>query len=154
MSHKLSIKSLIFTSLFLISPSVLAATSLFDIPPQDQSMLYLSYIFGNVGDILAGSNNTLLQLVLVYFNNAVLVLGGIVIIYSSIVGTINMAHEGEMLGKNWNNPWVPLRAALGFALLLPVKAKSYALIQVFFMWIVIQGVGAADYIWSQGVGVF
>lgn len=151
MPNKLSTKSLIVLLLLLISPSVFAMTSIFDIPTNDQSMLYLTYIFGNVGDVLAGSENAPLKIVLVYFNNAVLVLGGIIIIYSSTVGTINMAHEGEMLGKNWNSVWIPLRASFGFALLLPVKANGYALIQVFFMWVITQGIGAADYIWSQGV---
>jgi defect in organelle trafficking protein DotA len=150
--NKCLLKPFLLLTLLLLSSSAFAVTSIFVVPPNDQSIYYLSYMFGSVGDVLAGSDNALLKLIIVYFNNAVLVLGGIIIIYSSVVSTVNTAHDGEVLGKKWNSVWTPLRAAFGFALLLPVKSKGYALIQVFLMWVVVQGVGAADYIWAEGVG--
>lgn len=139
--------------LLLISPITFAAPSVFTIPGLDQSMLFLGQVFGQVGPIIAGNANNPLRLAILAFNNAALVIGGIIIIYALIVSTLNTAHEGEMLGKKWNSVWIPLRMAAGFALLLPVKSGavvgSYAVIQVMIMWIVVQGVGAADYIWTQ-----
>lgn len=139
--------------LLLVSPLTFAAPSIFAIPGLDQSMLFLGQIFGEVGPIIAGNANNPLRLAILAFNNAALIIGGIIIIYALIVSTLNTAHEGEMLGKKWNSVWIPLRMAAGFALLLPVKSGitvgSYAVIQVMIMWIVVQGVGAADYIWTQ-----
>ena len=140
-------------SLLFFSLTSFAATNIFTIPPQDLSMNVLNRVFGSIGTLLYGQvSQTPIGSVLRYFNNAALVLGGIVILYSLIVSTVNTAHDGEMLGKKWNSVWIPVRAALGFALLLPTTA-GYAVIQVFVMWVVVQGVGAADYLWENTVTV-
>lgn len=140
-------------SLLFFSITSFAATNIFTIPPQDLSMNVLNRVFGSIGTLLYGQvSQTPIGSVLRYFNNAALVLGGIVILYSLIVSTVNTAHDGEMLGKKWNSMWIPVRAALGFALLLPTTA-GYAVIQVFVMWVVVQGVGAADYLWQNTVTV-
>lgn len=144
-------RHLLIPLLLLLSP-VASAASIFDIPLQDQSMLFLSMIFGSVGDVLPGGNTSLLKGAIIDFNYAVLVLGGIIIIYSLVISTVNTAHHGEALGKEWNSVWIPMRAALGFALLLPVNPPDdYALIQVLAMWVVREGVGAADFLWSNGI---
>ncbi len=152
--------------LCLLAPAVFAAPNFFPPAENDQSMYYLATIFGNVGNILtqwsAVNESTLLKYAFLYFNNAVIVLGCILILYSLVVSTINTSHQGEMLGQKWNSVWIPLRTAMGFALLLPtttttaaagagVMAKGYAVIQVFVMWVIVQGVGAADYIWGNMV---
>lgn len=147
----MKLRYLLLPLLCLLSPAVFA-DSMFDIPLQDQSMMFLSMIFGSVGDVLPGGDSSLLKGVMIDFNYAVLVLGGIIIIYSLMVSTVNTAHQGEALGKEWNSVWIPMRAAMGFALLLPVNPPNdYALIQVIAMWVVREGVGAADYLWSNGV---
>ena len=76
--------------------------------------------------------------------------GGIIIMYTLLVSTMNTAHEGQMLGQKWSSIWVPIRSTVGLALLIP-KASGYCLMQVFFMWIVVQGVGAADKIWDAAL---
>ncbi|MBA2710975.1 MAG: type IVB secretion system protein DotA, partial [Tatlockia sp.] len=81
---------------------------------------------------------------------AVLALGGIVIMYTLIVSTMNTAQEGQMLGQKWSSIWIPLRSTLGLALLIP-KASGYCLMQIFVMWIVVQGVGAADKVWNAAL---
>jgi len=137
-------------SLFL-TQSVFAAQDIFTIPAQDLSIKLLNRIFGSVGTVLTGPvATTPVMNVLKYFNNACLVLGGILILYSLIVSTVNTAHDGEMLGKKWNSIWIPVRAALGFGLLLPTKA-TFVVIQVFVLWVIIQGVGAADYLWENTI---
>lgn len=139
--------------LVLLAPSVFAA-NLFTPAMNDQSILYLSTLFGNVGHVLERGGSDLLRGAFIYFNNSVLVLGTVVIVYSLVVSTINTANDGETLGKKWNSVWVPARSALGFSLLLPVgvgSAKGYALCQVIVMWIIVQGVGAADKLWANSV---
>src|SRR5690606_2682104 len=50
----------------------------------------------------------------------------------------------------WSSMWIPVRMALGIALMIP-KASGYSIIQIFVMWIVVQGVGAADTLWNATV---
>lgn len=117
-------------------------------PPQsDISVIYLSSIFGLVDGVLYGTGSQIIGEMFGIFNSAVLALGGIVLMYTLMVSTLQTAHEGEMLGRKWNTIWVPIRSLIAVALLLP-KASGYCMIQIFVMWVVLQGVGAADTIWG------
>lgn len=151
--------------LCLLAANVFATPNFFTPSANDQSMYYLAAIFGHVGTLLtqwsAPTESTLLKYAFLYFNNAVIVLGCIIILYTLVVSTINTSHHGEMMGQKWNSVWIPLRSAMGFALLLPTTSSTlgmkdmavqgYAVIQVFVMWVIMQGVGAADYIWNNMV---
>lgn len=140
-------------SLCLLAPALFAAPNFFTPAQNDQSMYLLGALFGNVGNVLNGwGSSLLLQYTFYYFNQAVLVLGCIVILYTLIVGTVNTSHQGEMMGQKWNSVWIPMRSAIGFALLLPIgSGQTYAVVQAMVMWIIVQGVGAADYLWSNMV---
>ncbi len=145
-----------FLALIVLAPAVFAAPNFFTPATNDQSLYFLSTIFGNVGNVLHlasdATQSTLMKYTFYYFNQAVLVLGCLVILYTLIVSVINTSHSGEMLGSKWNSVWIPLRSALGFALLLPIgPGQTYAVIQAIMMWIIVQGVGAADYLWSNMV---
>jgi defect-in-organelle-trafficking protein DotA len=122
-------------------------------PDTDLSVGYLSNIFGTVDGVLAGTGSQLLGAMFGIFNGAVLVLGGIVILYTLFVSTINTAHEGEVLGKQWSSIWIPLRSVIGIALLVP-KATGYSFIQIFMVWVVVMGVGAADSVWNGALDYF
>lgn len=119
-------------------------------PTTDVSVIFLGNIFGMVDGVLSGTGSQMMGNIFGVFNAAVLALGGIVIIYTLLVSTINTANEGEMLGKKWSSVWVPVRATLGLALLIP-KASGYCLMQIFVMWVVVQGVGAADKVWNAAL---
>ncbi len=120
-------------------------------PPTDSSVVFLGNIFGVVDGVLHGTGSQIMGTMFGVFNSAVLALGGIIIMYTLMVSTMNTAHEGQMLGQKWSSIWVPMRSTLGLALLIP-KASGYCLMQIFVMWIVVQGVGAADKIWSAALG--
>ncbi len=120
-------------------------------PTTDYSVRYLADIFGIVDGVLHGTGSQILGSIFEVFNAAVMALGGMIITYTMLVSTMNTAHEGEMLGKKWNSIWVPVRATAGFALLIP-KASGYCLLQIFVMWVVVQGVGAADKLWNAALG--
>ncbi|HHF7349141.1 TPA: type IVB secretion system protein DotA [Legionella feeleii] len=119
-------------------------------PPSDISVVFLGNIFGVVDGVLHGTGSQIMGAMFEVFNSAVLAIGGIVITYTLLVSTMNTAHEGQMLGQKWSSIWVPLRSTLGLALLIP-KTSGYCLMQIFVMWIVVQGVGAADKVWAAAL---
>lgn len=118
-------------------------------PPTDYSIVFLGNLFGRVDGVLYGSGSQIMGAIFKVFNSAVLALGGIIIMYILLVSTMNTAHQGEMMGK-WSSIWVPMRATIGLALLIP-QASGYCLMQIFVMWIVVQGVGAADKVWAAAL---
>lgn len=122
--------------------------NIFTIPQTDQSVIYLGQIFGYVGNVLTPSGATLiLGAMFKVFNTVVLSVGALIVLYVTIVGVMKTAHEGEFLGKQWNSIWIPIRMVIGIAALVP-SPTGYCAIQMVIMWIVLQGVGAADQVWS------
>lgn len=120
-------------------------------PASDYSIVFLGNLFGVVDGVLHGTGSQIMGTIFSVFNSAVLALGGIIIMYTLIVSTMNTAHEGQMLGQKWSSIWIPARSTLGLALLIP-KASGYCLMQIFVMWVVTQGVGAADKVWEAALG--
>lgn len=119
-------------------------------PASDYSMVFLGNLFGVVDGVLNGTGSQIMGAMFSVFNSAVLALGGIIIMYTLIVSTMNTAHEGQMLGQKWSSIWIPVRSTAGLALLIP-KASGYCLMQIFVMWVVAQGVGAADKVWDAAL---
>ncbi len=118
--------------------------------PQDVSVVFLSNIFGVVDGVLSGTGSQIVGAMFGIFNSAVLALGGIVLTYTLMVSTMNTAHEGQMLGQKWSSIWIPVRSTVGISLLLP-KTSGYCVMQIFIMWVVVQGVGAADRVWEAAL---
>ena len=151
---KIPMQKIITSVLFLLFPLLLFAAddnSLSLKPPSsDVSVIFLSNIFGVVDGVLRGTGSQIMGAMFSVFNSAVLALGGIIIMYTLIVSTVNTAHEGQMLGQKWSSIWVPVRSTLGLTLLIP-KASGYCLMQIMFMWIVVQGVGAGDKVWQAAL---
>lgn len=147
-------KKIIASLLFLFFPLLVSAAdgSLSFAPPAgDYSVVFLGNLFGSVDGVLHGSGSQIMGAMFSVFNSAVLALGGIVIMYTLLVSTMNTAHEGQVLGQKWSSIWIPVRSTVGLSLLIP-KASGYCLMQIFVMWIVLQGVGAADKIWDAALG--
>ncbi len=119
-------------------------------PASDLSVVFLGNLFGVVDGVLHGTGSQIMGNMFGVFNSAVLALGGIIIMYTLMVSTMNTAHEGQMLGQKWSSIWIPVRSTFGLALLIP-KASGYCMMQVFFMWVIVQGVGAADKIWEAAL---
>lgn len=116
---------------------------------QDQSVYFLGKIFGRVGTVLTPTEaSQVLGTMFNAFNTVILGVGTFIVLYVTVVGVMKTAHEGEFLGKQWNNIWIPIRMVLGIAALVPTTS-GYSAIQIIVMWIILQGVGAADYIWGQ-----
>src|SRR5262249_6600617 len=77
--------------------------------------------------------------------------GAVIIIYATVVGVMQTAHEGEFMGKKWGGIWVPIRTVLGIATLVPT-ASGFSAIQLVMMWVILQGVGAANFLWATTLG--
>lgn len=124
--------------------------NVFQLADADKSIYFLGQIFGNVGVALSGTGPTLLANIFKVFNTALLVVGALIVTYTTVVGVMATAQEGEFLGKKWHALWVPLRTLMGIAALFPTKA-GYCAIQVVVMWCIVQGIGAADMVWKAAV---
>lgn len=133
-------------------PSIPSGFS-FSPPPTDLSVVYLSDIFGVVDGVLHGTGSQILGTMFGVFNAAILTIGGVVVSYILFVSTMNTAHEGKVLGQKWSSIWIPLRAVVGIGAMLP-KASGYSFVQIFLMWLVVQGVGAADSVWYAALNYF
>lgn len=127
-----------------------STTSLFTPPTTDYSVVFLGNIFGVVDGVLHGTGSQIMGKMFLVVNAAVLALGGIMVTYILIVGTMNTSHEGQFLGQKWSGIWIPMRGVIGLAMIMP-KASGYCLMQVFIMWVVVQGVGAADKVWNAAL---
>jgi defect in organelle trafficking protein DotA len=117
----------------------------------DLSVNYLGQIFGTVGTVLHGTSGQFLGQIFKIFNIGLLVVAGIVLIYTIIMTVIHTSHEGEFMGRKWNSAWIAIRTVLGLGLLVPSATTGYSAIQVFVMWIVLQGVGFANMAWNSGL---
>lgn len=128
--------------------------NVFQLADNDQAIFYLGQLFGNVGVVLAGTGPALLGTIFKVFNTALLAVGALIVTYTTVVGVLATAQEGEFLGKKWGGGggalWIPIRTVAGIAALFPTKA-GYCAIQVIIMWCIVQGIGAADMVWKAAV---
>lgn len=120
----------------------------FDPAPNDQSLVYLGELFGSIPPVLGGTGTTLLAQLFRLFNTITLSVGIFFLAYTVFVGILNTAGQGELLGKKWSSLSVSIRLVLGLALLVPTPS-GFCVCQIFLMWMIIQGVGAADHLTNQ-----
>lgn len=116
----------------------------------DISVVFLGNIFGVVDGVLAGNGSQIAGQLFGLFNAAVLALAGMLVFYTLLVSTMNTAQDGQNIGKRWSSVFVPIRSIAGITLLLP-KVSGYCVLQIFIMWVVVQGIGAADKVWSSAL---
>ncbi|OXJ00856.1 hypothetical protein CFB41_14335 [Burkholderia sp. AU33803] len=144
---------LILLLVFLASFSANAQSALpniFTPVDGDKFMVILKSLFG--GLINGDSSSDVFSSIMEMWNGAVATLGGIYLTYTIFTSVTMTAHDGEALGKEFHSFWVPVRSALGGALILPV-INGYSPIQYVIIWCAMQGVGLADAVWSKFVSV-
>lgn len=142
---------LIFLIILLCWP-IQAVANIFDPVITDLSVEYLGEIFGgNIGSInlgTKGTNNPFFGELFQIFNGVILAVATFILTYIGTISIMHTAHEGEVMGKKWSSIWIPLRSAAGLLLMAPVPGNGYSLLQVTVMWIIINGIGAADKMWN------
>ena len=138
------------TIIILCLFSQVAGADVFSPPPADKSVEFLGMIFGsNIGLLyLGGEFNPVLSKLFELLNVVIVTLGTIIVSYIGIVSTVNTAQEGKAMGKKWSSIWIPMRSILGMALMVPSFSSGYSIVQIAVMWIIMQGIGAADKIWN------
>ena len=138
---------LILIMMFLLMGPAHAA-DLFTPVADDVSIKLLNAVFPG----LTGSGNAdAVSGAMAVFNGAILIVGGILATYTLLAGTLGTAHDGEMLGKKFSSVWIPIRYAVGTAVILPVIGGGYNVMQQLVMWLVMQSVGMADAVWTKFV---
>lgn len=137
---------IIITILLLLTSNVVYSADLFTPASGDISLKVLGGLFG--GLLPNGGSDPMLNAIKT-FNGGVLIIGGLLAAYTILLGTMGTAHDGEMMGKKFSSIWIPIRYSIGTALVLPVVGGGYATIQAIVVWLVIQGVGLADQVWTS-----
>ena len=121
-----------------------SGSTLFTLADNDLSKkLIIDGMFGDIN----GSGGSGLSGAIAVFNSVVIFVAGILAAYTVIAGTMQTAHDGEMLGKKWSSMWLPLRLAFGTAMMLPAL-NGYSVIQSIILWLAAQGMGAANAVWN------
>lgn len=128
---------------------------LFPIASADKSLEYLGIIFGSMHGVinppgLTPNFTTVLGSLFGTMNSVILTIGALMVVYMIVVGLLNTAHEGQFMGKNWNNLWIPIRVVVGISAMIPLTS-GYSGLQLVMMWFIVQGVGAADMAWSRAL---
>ena len=136
--------------LFILAlmPSFAEAANMFEPVPADKAMKLLAAMFGNLG-VFGASSSDAFSGVITAFNAAALTIGGLLVTYTIVTGPLGTAHDGEMLGKKYSSIWVPIRTAVATALILPVMTGGYCVMQAIVGWLIVQGIGLADNVWSS-----
>jgi len=134
--------------------------NLFTFAVQDKSISYLTQIFGTMNGIISnpqasggavsGASLSLLGTMSKTFNMLLLSVGVLLVIYVTLVGLMQASQDGEFMGKKWSSLWVPFRMAAGIAALVPT-GSGYSALQLLMMWVIMQGIGAADNVWSTAL---
>lgn len=129
----------------LLPTLAFADGALFTPPASDVSVSkLLAPVFGG----LVGGGADPLAAAIGVWNAGLLFVGGILLAYGIVAGTMQTAHDGEVLGKRWSSMWVPIRTSIGVGAIVPTGA-GYCVIQGLVMWMALQGVGLADKMWSE-----
>lgn len=140
-------KCLIFLLMLMLMPQ-LAIAGGFEPSSDDISIKILAQMFGGLLSEVSGGKDAFGSAIST-FNGGVLVIGGILALYTILAGTLGTAHDGEMLGKKFSSMWIPIRYSIGTALVLPVLPGGYCVMQMLVMSLITQGVGMADAVWSS-----
>lgn len=119
---------------------------------------YFADIFGSFIFLPWGQSDadsiTLLAYAIGFTNILALFLGLVIIFYVMLGGAIQTAHSGEMLGRSWSSVWLPIRASLGFGLIMPAAGIGGGVIsvaQIFIIWLIVLGSNAATVLWDKTV---
>ncbi|MBK5149697.1 DotA/TraY family protein [Burkholderia sp. R-69608] len=80
----------------------------------------VSGIFGDAGGIGLFGGQTSIGDMFLAFNSCLVIIAGAWLTWISFKATVNSAHDGEFLGKQYHSAWVPVRNAIGIISLTPL----------------------------------
>lgn len=117
----------------------------------DISMRYLSQLFGQVSGALPGTGNDLLGHIFYVFNQGVMVVAAIWLVFTICNMVLNAGLEGSFNSPQKKGAMIMFRIAVGLALLIPNSNTGYSAIQTLMMKIVVEGVRLADDVWDYSL---
>lgn len=71
--------------------------------------------------IVGANGETAFAALLGWINSVMLGIGSLILGYNVWAGTIQTAHEGQLLGRRWSSLWAPLRVPFAVVCLVPVN---------------------------------
>lgn len=119
----------------------------------------LRYVLPNVGpigNVIEGSPSPAAEAIsnaFGAFNATLLMIGGGLLGWHTIAGTIATAHEGKVLGQKWHYIWAPLRVTAGVGFLAPV-AGGFCAAQLLVLQLIVWGGGMANTVWIAYVNTY
>ncbi|MGF6276372.1 conjugal transfer/type IV secretion protein DotA/TraY [Massilia sp. UYP11] len=140
-------KSFIFLLMLMLMPQLAIAVG-FEPSSDDISIKILAQMFGSLLSDVSGGKDAFGSAIST-FNSGVLMIGGVLALYTILAGTLGTAHDGEMLGKKFSSVWLPIRYSIGTAIVLPILPGGYCVMQMLVMSLITQGVGMADAVWAS-----
>lgn len=112
----------------------------------DFAMGWLTAVFGPA---LGSGEHTAISAAAATLNAALLIIGASAVAWHTLLGIVNTAHEGKVLGQQWHQIWAPVRVAVGIAMLAPIPSYGgFGGAQIAVLQLAQWGVGLADTIWS------
>jgi len=143
-------------AVMLIPESAMASAPVLEFEPlkDDIFIKMIKRMFGTIID-LNNPHTTALTDIIIAWSSFVLIIGGGLVSYGLLLGTMNTAHQGEALGKKWNSMWVPIRTMVAFGAVLPMPATTVngdlaglSAVQGGIIQLVRMGSGMADSLWT------
>ncbi len=127
-------------------------------PCTDVTVSILETVFGPViRNLTLGADPSgidpavnVIAMMMAYFNSGVMAVAALIVSFTTVVGVINTANDGEAFGRNWSSLWTPVRIVSGAAVLLPTGA-GYSFIQLIVMMFALWAVGFANGTFRIGV---
>ena len=122
----------------------------------DVAMTQVASLFGPAVGAATGfeanAADAVLGLTLSYFLTGVFVISMVMALYLVLAGTAQSAHSGQFLGERWHSLWVPLRAVLGWMMLLPLPVLGgLGGIHALLFWVLALGTGFANRVGLIGI---
>jgi conjugal transfer/type IV secretion protein DotA/TraY len=128
-------------------------------PAQDLWTMMLSFIFPNMDGLGGGMQTTqsqaafaALSAAMGTFLSVLMALGGAMLSWHTLSGTVSTAHEGKVLGQRWHLVWAPVRVCTGYAMLAPVS-NGFCLAQLLVLQLAIWGGSFGNALWGSYINV-
>jgi conjugal transfer/type IV secretion protein DotA/TraY len=123
----------------------------------DLSIKLLNMILGNdwyswlSGAASSGPGSALASMLKIY-NNLILSVVALLIVYTYATGIADTAHKGKVLGDKYSTMWTPIRQAGAIATLIPIPGLGgISLIQGLVAWLIMASVGLANAVYDSGL---
>jgi conjugal transfer/type IV secretion protein DotA/TraY len=119
----------------------------------DLSLQWMEHLFPSLWPDVTGvtyAQDAVAQLI----NNLNVLLTGIagaLLTWHTVVGMVNTAHEGKVLGQRWHQIWAPIRVMMGFTAVVPIK--GFCVAQLLVIQIFLAGFGLANVEWNLYVNL-